>query len=77
VLYLGADHDAWSQAHGLGLHAGNVAAFDKAALIGSMSSVGSRLKRYAMAADAADEAESGGFTEAERSGMRSRSRKKH
>ena len=77
VLYLGADHDAWSQAHGLGLHAGNVAAFDKAALMASMSSVGSRVKRYAMATNAANEAESGGFTERERSGMRPTSRKKH
>jgi hypothetical protein len=77
VLYLGADHNAWEQAHGLGLRAGNVAAFDKGAMLASISSAGSRLKRYAMAKDAAKEAESGGFTDAERSGMRRSSRKKH
>ena len=31
VLYLGAGHDAWSQAGAMGLHAGNVAGFDKRA----------------------------------------------
>jgi hypothetical protein len=35
------------------------------------------VKRYAMATNAANEAESGGFTERERSGMRPTSRKKH
>lgn len=32
VLYPGAGHDAWTQARAMGLHAGNVAAFDKQAI---------------------------------------------
>jgi len=71
VLYLGASHDAWAQARAMGLHAGNVAAFDKQAVGVSMAAIGTRSKRYAMAADAAGEAASGGFTERERAGMRS------
>ena len=70
VLYLGANHDSWAQAHAIGLHAGNVAAFDKLAVRASMTAIGARSKRYAMAADASGEARSGGFTEAERAGMR-------
>jgi Mg-chelatase subunit ChlD len=70
VLYLGANHDAWEQARTIGLHAGNVAAFDKQAVAASMAAVGARSKRYAMAADATKEVASGGFTEAERAGMR-------
>ena len=70
VLYLGASHDAWAQASAIGLHAGNVAAFDKRAFGVSMAAFGARSKRYAMAADATDEAESGGFTDGERAGMR-------
>jgi hypothetical protein len=70
VLYLGAGHDAWAQARAIGLHAGNVAAFDKQAVGVSMAAFGARSKRYAMAADAADEATSGGFTDGERAGMR-------
>jgi hypothetical protein len=71
VLYLGATHDAWAQARAMGLHAGNVAAFDKGAVGVSMAAIGTRSKRYAMAPDAAGEAASGGFTEGERAGMRS------
>jgi hypothetical protein len=71
VLYLGATHDVWAQARAMGLHAGNVAAFDKQAVGVSMAAIGTRSKRYAMAADAAGEAASGGFTERERAGMRS------
>ena len=70
VLYLGANHDAWEQARAIGLHAGNVAAFDKQAVAASMAAVGARSKRYAMAADATKEVASGGFTEAERADMR-------
>ena len=70
MLYLGAGHDAWAQARAMGLHAGNVAAFDKQAVGASMSAIGARSKRYAMAADAAGEAATGGFTEKERAGMR-------
>ena len=70
VLYLGAGHDAWAQARAMGLHAGNVAAFDKQAVAASMSAIGARSKRYAMATDAAGEAATGGFTEKERAGMR-------
>jgi len=72
VLYLGADHDAWVQASAMGLHAGNVAAFDKPAVGASMAAIGGRSKRYAKAVDAAGEAASGGFTEEERAGMRSK-----
>lgn len=75
VLYLGADHDAWAQAHAMGLYAGNVAGFDKQAVGVSMAAIGARSKRYAMANDAADEAQSGGFTDGERAGMR-RTRKR-
>jgi hypothetical protein len=39
-----------------GLHAGNVAVFDKQAIGVSMAAIGARSKRYAMAADEADEA---------------------
>ena len=70
VLYLGAGHDAWAQANAMGLHAGNVAAFDKQAVGVSMAAIGARSKRYAMATDAVDEAASGGFTDGERAGMR-------
>jgi hypothetical protein len=59
VLYLGAGHDAWAQANAMGLHAGNVAAFDKQAIGISMSAIGARSKRYAMAADAADDSSAG------------------
>ena len=48
VLYLGAGHDAWTQARAMGLHAGNVAAFDKQAIGVSMAAIGARSKRYAM-----------------------------
>ncbi len=65
VLYPGAGHDAWTQARAMGLHAGNVAAFDKQAIGVSMAAIGARSKRYAMAADEA----SGGFTDGERAGM--------
>jgi hypothetical protein len=66
VLYPGAGHDAWTQARAMGLHAGNVAAFDQQATGVSMAAIGARSKRYAMAAD---EAASGGFTDGERAGM--------
>ena len=71
VLYLGAGHDAWAQASAIGLHAGNVASFDKQAVGSSMAALGTRARRYAMASDAVEEAKSGGFTERERAGMRS------
>jgi hypothetical protein len=76
VLYLGAGHDAWAQAGAIGLHAGNVASFSKTAMARSMGSIGKRAKRYAMAADAAAEAASGGFTDRERADMQD-ARKKH
>jgi hypothetical protein len=72
VLYLGAGHDAWAQASAMGLHAGNVAAFDKQAVGVSMAAIGARSKRYAMAAETAEEAASGGFTEVERAGIKSK-----
>jgi hypothetical protein len=46
VLYLGANHDAWAQASAMGLHGGNVAAFDKQAVGVSMAAMGARSKRY-------------------------------
>ena len=70
VLYLGTGHDAWAQGSAMGLRVGNVAAFDKQAVGVSMAAIGARSKRYAMAADAASEAASGGFTDGERAGMR-------
>jgi hypothetical protein len=70
VLYLGAGHDAWTQARMLGLHAGNVANFAKSALAHSMQALGTRARRYAMAAEPKAEAASGGFTDEERAGMR-------
>jgi len=75
VLYLGAGHDAWAQASAMGLHAGNVSAFDKRAIEASMAAFGARSKRYAMAADAADEAVLGGFTEEERADMKSKQKR--
>ncbi len=72
VLYLGANHDAWSQAQSMGLYAGNVAAFDKVAVFASLRAVGSRSGRYAAARDATAEASDGGFTDAERAEMRAR-----
>ena len=51
VLYLGAGHDAWAQAGALGLHAGNVASFDKSSVAEGMAAVGTRARRYAMAAE--------------------------
>jgi uncharacterized protein YegL len=76
VLYLGAGHDAWAQAGALGLHAGNVASFDKSSVAAGMAAVGTRARRYAMAAEPKSEAETGGFTDRERAGMRA-TKKKH
>ncbi len=70
VLYLGAGHDAWQQARGLGLHAGNVAAFAKQHIDASMASLATRARRYAAAADPALEAATGGFTDDERASMK-------
>ena len=47
VLYLGAGHDAWAQAGALGLHAGNVASFDKSSVAEGMAAIGTRARRYA------------------------------
>jgi Mg-chelatase subunit ChlD len=69
VLYLGAGHDAWSQARDMGLHAGNVAAFSKQHMMGTMSSLATRQRRYAFAHEPAAEAASGGFTDEERARM--------
>ena len=76
VLYLGAGHDAWAQAGAIGLHAGNVASFSKMAMGRSVSAMSMRAKRYAMAADAGEEAKSGGFTDRERADMQD-GKKKH
>ncbi len=79
ILYLGADHDAWSQASALGLRAGNVASFDKRAMTASMRSMKLREARYMKAASPIDEAMQGGFTDDERSEMGGEpsTRKKH
>jgi hypothetical protein len=69
VLYLGAGHDAWHQARGMGLHAGNVAAFSKQHISASMASVATRARRYAAAPNPLVEAELGGFTDEERASM--------
>ena len=70
VLYLGADHNAWDQARGMGLHAGNVAAFSKTRMMSSMASVATRSRRYAVSDSPFEEAASGGFTDDERAGMK-------
>jgi hypothetical protein len=70
VLYLGAGHDAWQQAHSMGLHAGNVADFSKLQMAQTMASVATRARRYAFAAEPAREAASGGFTDEERASMK-------
>jgi hypothetical protein len=75
VLYLGAGHDAWAQASAMGLHAGNVASFDKSALASSVGSMGKRAKRYALAPDPAAEAAAGGFTAGERADMAGKPKK--
>jgi hypothetical protein len=69
VLYLGAGHDAWAQASAIGLHAGNVAAFDKRSMVAGLGAVRSRSARYARSSDPAAEAASGGFTDEERAQM--------
>jgi len=69
VLYLGADHDAWAQARAMGLYAGNVARFSKAAVSASAGAMGRRMRSYVYAGDAATEAASGGFTAEERADM--------
>jgi hypothetical protein len=71
VLYLGAGHDAWEQARTMGLHAGNVAAFSKKQFAASMASVASRGHRFAVSAEPAREAASGGFSDDERAKMKS------
>lgn len=69
VVYLGAGHDAWAQAHGMGLHAGNVAGFSKLAMSQSLGSLRARQARFAKAADPIQEAVAGGFTDEERAAM--------
>ncbi len=69
VMYLGADHDSWSQAAQLGLSAGNVASFAKSAMRASMQSMKVREKRYVDSATPHLEASRGGFTNAERQQM--------
>jgi hypothetical protein len=76
VLYLGANHDAWAQASGLGLHAGNVASFNKGSVATGMAAVGTRARRYAMAPSPVEEAKTGGFTAGERDAM-SKSKRDH
>jgi hypothetical protein len=77
VLYLGAGHDAWSQASAMGLHAGNVTGFHKGAMRATMAHMAGRSKRFAVAGDAAAEAASGGFTDDERTEMMGGGGKKH
>ncbi len=66
VLYLGAGHDSWAQAREIGVNAGNVAQFAKASIAATAGVMHARAKRFASAPDAALDAASGGFTEAER-----------
>jgi hypothetical protein len=51
VVYLGAGHDAWAQAHALGLHAANVSGFSKRAMSTTLASLSARSARYAKAPD--------------------------
>lgn len=69
VVYLGADHNAWSQASQLGFAAGNVAAYDKSATGDVMFAVGARVARYSAAPSPHAEAASGGFTADERDSL--------
>ena len=69
VVYLGAGHDAWAQAHAMGLHAGNVAAFDKLAVSQTLASFAARSARYARASDPLLDAAAGGFSDEERAAM--------
>ena len=69
VLCLGAGHDAWQQARDMGLHAGNVAGFSKHRMSETMFALAGRGRRYAVAAEPASEAQSGGFTSEERARM--------
>jgi hypothetical protein len=74
VLYLGAGHDAWEQARGMGLQAGNVAAFSKQHFAASMVSMASRSRRFAVSsAPAAEAAE--GFNADERAQMQGAAKK--
>jgi hypothetical protein len=69
VLYLGADHDAWSQASSLGLHACNVASFAKGSVHATAGAIYSRGRSYAVAVEKKKEARSGGFTAEQRQSM--------
>jgi hypothetical protein len=69
VLYLGAGHDAWSQAGALGLHAGNVANFAKASFSATADAMYSRGRAYSVAVERKKEARSGGFTPTQRRSM--------
>lgn len=70
IVYLGADHDAWEQARHLGLSQGNTAAFDKEATSGIRFALSGRVARYAAAEAPARESMRGGFTSAERAGLK-------
>lgn len=69
ILYLGANHDSWSQARDLGVMAGNTANFDKSSLNETADAVFARARRYAMSPVARSEAAEGGFTPDERASM--------
>jgi hypothetical protein len=69
VVYLGAGHDAWAQAHAMGLHAGNVAGFSKKSVSQTLASLSARSARYAKAPDPYLDAAAGGFTDEERAAM--------
>lgn len=66
VVYLGTGHDAWAQAGQMGLAAGNVMHYARSRTKSTIVQVMKRQQRYAAADDAAAEALTGGFTEAER-----------
>lgn len=69
IVYLGADHNAWAQAGALGLSVGNVASFDKRAMMASMRSMKLREARYMVSDNHHEEAMHGGFTAEERASM--------
>ena len=69
IVYLGADHDAWSQASSMGFSQANCSQFSKKKMKSVAYALGARSQRYAKSEDALQAALSG-FSEEERSSMR-------
>lgn len=69
VLYLGADHDSWSQAQQLGFAHGNVANFSKGNFNQTVGATYARSARYVASDEPARAYMSDGFTPEERESM--------